>query len=158
DQAEKGLDLNAAVDIVGNTLLILAAKKIGAARGYNSSTLPGRFLTVLLRSGADPNAADNNRVTPLMAACGTRGRDGEDAQLVLLEKGAGVSATDDKGRTPLMYAAGNGNTISGRNMAEMLFEFGDPLPAAVGNDRKSALDIAVEANNEELVKYLLTKL
>ncbi|MDR3282409.1 MAG: ankyrin repeat domain-containing protein [Candidatus Methanoplasma sp.] len=158
DQTEKGLSLDAPVDNEGNTLLTKAAKMIDTARGYGGSTLPGRLLTALLRSGADSNSADHNRVTSLMAACAVRGRYGEDAQLALLEKGANVSAADDKGRTPLMYAASNYDRITGRNMAEMLFEFGDPDVLAVGNDRKGALDIATEKNNEEFVKYILTKI
>lgn len=57
-----------------------------------------------------------------------------------------------------MYAARNRNANSGKEMAELLFDFGDPKLEHVNNEGKSALEIATELNNEEFVKFLLTKM
>jgi len=58
----------------------------------------------------------------------------------------------------LIYAAKNRNANSGKEMAELLFDFGDPKLEHVNNEGKSALEIATELNNEEFVKFLLTKM
>ena len=43
-------------------------------------------------------------------------------------------------------------------MAELLFDFGDPKLEHVNNEGKSVLEIATDLNNEEFVKFLLTKM
>ena len=73
----------------------------------------------------------------------------------MLEAGAEVAAADRDGNTPLHYAAMNRDAGAGKEMAEMLFEFGNPKPEAVNNQGKSALEIATDNNNEPLVKLIL---
>jgi ankyrin repeat protein len=153
----KGLDINATADPKGNTLLLIAISKLDSSRGYNRYTLAGKFAEVLLRSGADPNAKNNDGVAPLMLVSASESSDAGNLQLEILEKGADVSVKDINGRTPLIYAAGNRKHSAGKDMAEILFEFGDPQISAAGNDRKTALDVAVEVNNEGLVTFLLGK-
>ncbi len=59
------------------------------------------FVELLLRAGADPNLADPDRRTPLMAAA----RQGEvEAALLLLTFGADRLAQDAKGRSAAWYA------------------------------------------------------
>lgn len=155
---DKGLDANAEADEKGNTLLNLACKAADAATGYNGHTLPGQFVRQLLRYKADPNIADNDGATPLMAACKGRSDYMEDIQISLLEAGADVAARDRGGNTPLMYAAQNANHAAGKAMADMLFSFGNPDMEAVNNEQKTALAFAGEANNEALVTFLLMKM
>ena len=40
----------------------------------------------------------------------------------------------------------------------MLHDFGDVKISYINNDEQSAMDIAVENNNENLVNWLLTKI
>ena len=56
------------------------------------------------------------------------------------------------------YAARNRNLNIGKEMAELLFDFGDPKLEHVNNEGKSALEIVTDLNNEEFVKFLLTKM
>jgi len=158
EMTENGLDVNQAADETGNTLLNTACSRADFSTGYNNQTLPGKFIQQLLRYKADVNIADNDGVTPLMHICRGRGSDMEDFLISLVEAGADVSAKDKTGTTSLMYAAQGGSKSISKNLSELLFEFGDPLPAAVNNDGKSALDFAVEKDNENLVNYLLSKI
>lgn len=77
---------------------------------------------------------------------------------MLLEAGAKVDAIDKFGKTALIYAAGNRSTTGAKQFAQYLFDAGDPLPNHADNDKKTALDYAVEKNNEPLVKFLLPKM
>ena len=158
EMAENGLDVNQAADETGNTLLNTAGSRADFSTGYNNQTLPGKFIQQLLRYKADANIADNNGVTPLMHICRGRGNGMEDFLISLVEAGADVSAKDKTGTTSLMYAAQGGSKSVSKNLSELLFEFGDPLPGAINNDGKSALDFAVEKDNENLVNYLLSKI
>ena len=150
----KGMDIDAAIDKEGNTIFNRACSDIDS----NSESTGGKFVQILLRSGADHNKADNNGVTPLMHTCAGGSRGAENVQLSLLENGVDVTKKDNKGRTALMYAASNGSYSAGKLMAEMLFEFGDPQIDAVDIDGKNALELAVEAKNDGLVNYLLARM
>jgi ankyrin repeat protein len=153
-----GSNINAEADATGRTVLNIAAGSIDSSKGYKNTSLAGRFVEVLLHSGANPNLADNRGITPLMHVSASGTTCSEDLQLLLLENGAIVSVRDSEGRTPLIYAAGNPKHSVGRAMAEMLFEFGDPHIDAVGNDGRTALDITADSGNEPLLNYLLGKL
>ena len=150
EMTEKGLNVNQEADEKGNTLLNMACYRA-------VSPLESKFVQQLLRYKADLNIANNDGVTPLMHICISDRDIIEDLQITLLEAGADVSAKDKKGNTPLMYAAQNRSKSMAKNLADMLFEFGNPLPDAVNNDGKSALEFAVEADNENLVNFLLSK-
>jgi cytohesin len=82
------------------------AGPIGGLGGYLMSGQPhrdrARIAALLLDGGAEPDAADDDRMTPLHFAA----RDGfvEVAEL-LIAKGADVNARDRAGRTALYYAA-----------------------------------------------------
>ena len=93
-----------------------------------------------------------------MFLCASRDIESQDLQIQVLESGADIEATDKNGDTPLIYAARNRNVSIGKEMAELLFDFGNPKLEHVNNDGKSALEIATDLNNEEFVKFLLTKM
>ena len=66
-----------------------------------------RAVDALLASGADPNAADADGVTPLMAAASERAD--ERIAKALIARGADVNATDRWGETALHMAVGRGD-------------------------------------------------
>lgn len=60
-----------------------------------------------LKSGANPNAADDNESTALMCAAG---KNTSEAVKLLLDAGADVNAADEEGGTALFRAVGRGDT------------------------------------------------
>ncbi len=61
---------------------------------------------VLVQKGADPNKANAQGITPLMAAAGAMGLNGQDVDLCiedLIKAGANVNAKDKNGKTALQY-------------------------------------------------------
>lgn len=155
---EHGLDINGFIDDDLCTPLNMAAKNFDGSPGYNYYSLAGTMLETMLEWGADVNLADAKGVTPLMHISASSSRGAENIQISLLEAGAAIDARDILGNTPLMYAVNNSNKATAKNMADMLFAFGDPLLEAVNNDRRSALEIAATQDNEPLVKYLISKM
>ncbi|MCC8173928.1 MAG: ankyrin repeat domain-containing protein [Odoribacter sp.] len=77
---------------------------------------------------------------------------------LMLEYGADTTLKDKDGNTVLMHLAQNKDFNWTHVMADLLFEFSDPLPQETNNEGKTALDYAVENNNEKLVKLLLEKM
>jgi len=151
-----GWDINSPVEAGGSPLLLLACKLSGSA-GYNSNTLSNTVITTLLKLKAEVNVSNNAGETPLMyASLNDYGRM-SDIQLLLLERGADMSRKDKNGNTALMYAAMASNKQTAREMAELLFDFGDPLLNEVNNEGKTALQIATENGSETMVKMLLSK-
>jgi len=117
-----------------------------------------RYLVIkaLLTAGADPNIPSRDGMTPLMFVCRTGDLPlAAEISVLLLEKGADVAAKDNYNNTVLIYAATNPNTGLAYDLAQNLFDFGDPQPAAVNNDSRKALDYAVALQNEPLVKLLM---
>ena len=153
DMQKAGLDINDSVDSEGNTMLHMVCENMG-----NDADASKKFLKPLMRMKPDHDKTNGKGVTPLMLVCKASSTGAEDAQITLLEAGANVGAKDSSGNTPLMYAASNKERARAKSMAEMLFEFGDPLLDAVNNAKQSALDIAGTTNNEPLINYLLTKM
>jgi hypothetical protein len=100
----------------------------------------------LLAAGADPNAADDFGVTPLLEAAA---RSGEDAVRLLLSAGASVHARDIRGHTALMLAAANGDDAT----VALLLEAGADVNARSSGGR-TALSFALEHEQEETVALL----
>ena len=130
-----------------------------------------------MESGADVNAVNMQGQTPVMNLYGGRFWDGniprfagfprsypyggrsctdEDAETLelLLEAGADINAKDNWGNTLLHYIAGS-STRGSKEAAALVMDFGSPDVSAVNNEGLSALDIAMEKNDETLVKFLL---
>lgn len=160
-----------AVDKEGNTALSFACR--------HAAGEPGRTaIHYLAGIGADVNASNPQGQTPIMNLYGGRFWDGkiplfpglprsypyegrtcgeEDAGILefLLEAGADAGTVDQWGNTALHYIAASARHTAAKKAAELLFDFGSPDVAAVNNEGKTALDIAVEKNDEALIKILL---
>lgn len=154
---QHGLNVNAVIDQEGNTAFIKASSFIDRASKYNGKTLCGIIMKLLLKENCEINCSNLEGQTALMFLCKSYEDEANDARIQILEMEADVGATDKYGNTPLMYAAKNSKKMVGKEAAELLFEFGDPLINNVNNEGKSAIEIATENDNEELVKYLLMK-
>ena len=111
-----------------------------------------------MKENCDVNSTNLDGQTALMFLCASRDTEAQDLQIQVLESEADIEATDKNGDTPLIYTARNRNASIGKEMAELLFDFGNPKLEHVNNDGKSALEIATDLNNEEFVKFLLTKM
>lgn len=133
---------------------LLAASKARSRGRINEFTLEGVISDFLIGLGCNVNSADKDGVTPLMLLL-TKDREVENRILSLLENGAQTDSCDKNGNTPLMYAAANTRQATARNYVELLSQFGPVLLQAVNNDGKTAMDVAVDKGNEDVVKYLL---
>ncbi len=103
-------------------------------------------LELLLRHGADINAADYTGMTPLHVAA-MLGRK-EEAEW-LLEQGAELEPRDIFGDTPLMTAAifGNGHIV------ELLWRRGADIHAR-NNDDRNALELARHYRQDRVEKFI----
>ena len=155
---KSGLKINDTIDKKGNTAFIKACESINRNKLSNGKTLAAVVAKFLLKENCDANSTNLDGQTALMFLCASHGGEAQDLQIQVLEAGADIEAMDKYGETPLMYAARNRNLNMGKEMAELLFDFGDPKLEHVNNEGKSALEIATELNNEEFVKFLLTKM
>ena len=149
-----GLEPNGIVDEMGHTPLNLVCSK-----QYGSGDYQTIIRRELLDMGVcDYNMPDNDGTTPLMGIAGSRDSGVENDLIALLEFGADMSARDSRGNTVLMHAAMNRDRGNALTVADLLFSFGDPLPILVNNDGKSAMDLAMESDNEDFVKFILGKI
>jgi ankyrin repeat protein len=144
-----GFDLNSFVNDNSDTMLNWACE--AEHRGYATKTI---MIRSLLDAGADVNISNRFGETPLMHASGKDFSNMGDIQLLLLEKGADTTAKDRDGNTALHYAAGNSSMAGAKTLAENLLDYGAAAKTA-NNRGKTALDIAMEKNNEALAKLLL---
>lgn len=105
---------------------------------------------LLLAKGADVNARDNRRFTPLhVAGGGFTNR--KDVVEVLLAHGADVNARDDMGMTPLYLMA---FVPSQTRKMELLLTYGADANATA-NDGTTPLHVAAGYGNKDIVELLL---
>ncbi|MDX1917018.1 MAG: ankyrin repeat domain-containing protein [Rickettsiaceae bacterium] len=183
---ESGSDVNAA-DNNGKTALMNAAERSAMwnhfkDRGHklNEGNTALDMINLLLQSGAEVNAADNEGNTAFMYAVS---RNNTKMIELLLQSGAEVNASNHNGRTALIEAASHGHTeitalLLGRGaevndadnegktalmeavsywhseITELLLKSGAEVNAA-DNEGKTALMKAVSEGHTELAKLLL---
>lgn len=150
--AGRGFDVNSSITDKSETLLTLACQN---GQGGGRDSVHYMVVDECLRQKADVNIANLNGQTPLMLACVGDFEAMENIQIMLLEAGAEAALKDSGGNTALHYAACNSSLRGAFAMAEMLFDAAQPDANAVNNAGKTALDYAVERNNEQLVNLLL---
>lgn len=102
----------------------------------------------LVRAGADPNAANDLRMTPLVQAC-TNGN----AALVglLVNAGANPNTAVATGETPLMTCARSGSVAAVR----LLLARGADVNASEPNQRQTAMMWAAAERHAEVVRTLI---
>lgn len=127
----------------GETSLLLACKR-----------LKGNILTetvrVLLKYGADPNITDNERDTPLLAAC--RGTAVDAVRLLICEGGADPNAADCGGWHPLHEAASRGDIGSLR----CLIGQGGATLDVQDECRMTPVFVASQHGHLECLQYILS--
>lgn len=155
---EYGLDINDTIDNQSNNLLIKASEYLSISSISNGKSIPSEVIKFLLKNKVNINLANIEGQTTLMILCKTVYRDGIDYIIELLENGADVGSIDKNGYTVLMYAISNDESGVALEIAKLLYDFGDIKISYVNNGGQSAMDIAVENNNENLVNWLLTKI
>ncbi|MBZ3936032.1 ankyrin repeat domain-containing protein [Methanimicrococcus blatticola] len=155
---DAGFDINGIVNGSGETILNLACRTRNGLSGYNSFRLKSHMIDIVMDYSPDVNLPNLDGTTALMNICTSDFDVIENQQIALLEAGADVGAIDKFGKTALIYAANNRSATGAKQMAEYMFDVGDPLPDHADNDGKTALDYATEKNNEPLVKFLLSKM
>ena len=103
---------------------------------------------LLLRAGADPNLANDFRMTPLSEACTN-----SSAALVrlLLKSGSNPNAAIASGETPLMTCAKTGAADAVR----LLVEYGANVNAKEHSQNQTALMWAAAARHPDVVKALI---
>lgn len=107
------------------------------------------IMKLLLDSGSDVNAMDNNRLTPLFY-CAAKGN--TEGVKLLLSKGADIKARNAHLETALMRPAAFGYT----EVVKILLDK-DADPNAQGTEGSSVLMLAADNGHTEIVKLLLEK-
>lgn len=150
--ADNGLDVNATIDNEGNTPL-----HVLCAAGYLAG-LNNRLAEELIDAGCNVNQTNLAGQTPLMIFAARGNETEHNIAELLLDHEALTDAVDKFSNTALMYAAGNPDKASAQQIVRLLIDAGDDTVERVNNQGQTALDIAVEAGNEAVVKILLTKI
>ena len=121
-----------------------------SASSLSSDKLNFKFeiIKLLIESGAEVNAADNNGLTPLYVAT-QKGH--ERVVEYLLTHGAEVNVADKNGVTPLYVATQK----SHERVVEYLLTHGAEVDAA-DNNGITSLYVATQKGHERVVEYLLT--
>lgn len=159
---EKGWNPELPVDAEGNTALALSCRHTGYRLGKTA-------FGWLLKGKADPNTANLSGQTPMMILFGGHkanekyvpygwSADSDDPTEILeklLEAGADVDKTDNRGNTLLHYVAACCRDSMAQKTIELLLDFKLPDVNAVNNEGKTAMDVAADYNNDNLVRLLL---
>lgn len=154
---EANYDINCLLDDDENTLLTLSAKYAGSLRMHNGDTIAKIIIDEAIYANADLDKTNIDGISALMYLCATSSERGESQLLTLLEEGASTKLKDKNGKTALMYAISNKDKTTAKAYCELIEQFGDLLINDKDNSEKSALEYAVEQNNENLVGWLLER-
>jgi len=144
-----GLEVDAPIDNEGNTALHLICQA-----GYLAD-LNTALAEELIDAGANVNLPNQTGKTPLMFFAERGNENKYNIAELLLDHGAEVSYVDQSGNTALMYAAGNQDQMSAKRMVSMILEKGRSMLEQVNNSGQTAMDIAIQQNNEAVVKQLI---
>ncbi len=150
-------DINALMDDDENTLLTISAKNADRLQLFNSNSVAKTMIEEAIFADADVNKTNRDGISALMYLGLTDVKRAEKEILMLLEQGAKTDLKDKDGKTALIYAASNSDKTTAKTYCELLAQFGDILGSAIDNSGKSALDYAVENDNENLVVWLLER-
>jgi ankyrin repeat protein len=145
-----GLDENAAVDNEGNTALNLLCQA-----GYLAD-LNTTLVEELIDAGAEVNQPNQSGRTPLMSFAQKGNEMKYGIAELLLDNDADVTYVDQSGNTALIYAAGNTDQMSGKRIVSLILEKDNSNLDRVNNAGQTAMDVAIQHNNETVVKKLIS--
>jgi len=146
----KKLDASASIDDRGNTALHFIA-----SGGYMAG-VEEDLMEIFLEMEADPNRANLDGETPLMVFARSGDENKTALAELLLDADADVAPRDKNGQTALHRAAQNSNHMSALKIAKQLLEKAPDLIDLTDNASKTAMDYAVDSNNEPLIKMLIS--
>ncbi len=146
-----GMDVKIAVDNEGNTALNLLCQA-----DYYLADLNPSFAEELIDAGADVNQANQSGKTPLMSFAQRGNEMKYGISELLIDNGANMTYIDQSGNTALIYAAGNTDHMSGKRMVSLILEKDRSILEHVNNAGQTALDAAIQQNNEAVVKQLIS--
>ncbi|WP_374166171.1 ankyrin repeat domain-containing protein [Arcticibacter sp. MXS-1] len=144
-----GLNADAAVDNEGNTALNLVCQA-----GYMAD-LNTTLAEELIDAGATIDQPNQSGKTPLMSFAQKGNEMKYGIAELLLDHDADVTYVDQAGNTALIYAAGNSDHSSGKRIVSLIVEKDKSTLERVNNAGQSAMDIAIQQNNEAVVKQLM---
>ncbi len=144
------LDINAAIDNEGNTALHLLCQA-----GYLAD-LNNTLVEECIDAGGDINQPNQSGKTPLMAFAEKGNEMKYGIAELLMDSGADVNYVDQSGNTALIYAAGNADQMSGKRIVSLILEKDNSRLDLVNNAGQTAMDVAIQHNNEAVVKQLIS--
>lgn len=145
-----GFDKDAVCCDNGDTPIIAAAR-----RADKSGTLCYDMVKALISMKANLNAASNDGETALMLVCRQEGYRMSDLCAALMEAGADYKMADREGRSALHYAVMCAHDESAKEMAQTLFDYDFDAAELVSNDKKTALELAIDKEFEATAKLIL---
>jgi ankyrin repeat protein len=146
---KNGLDADTAVDNEGNTALNLLCQA-----GYLAD-LNATLAEELIDAGADVNRPGQSGKTPLMSFARLGNEMKYNIAELLLDNDADVTYVDQLGNTALIYAAGNTDHMSGKRIIGLILQKDKSILERVNNAGQTAMDVAIQQNNEAAVKQLM---
>jgi ankyrin repeat protein len=144
-------------ELIENKLVDINSQNKDGDSALNLSIINAHFEIVkyLLYSGANPNIKDNDKVSPLMAACMSYENINDYLQIIklLLKYNVDINAQDIEGNTALFHALMCSNKIE---IVDLLLKAGAD-PNIKNNDGDNALILLFSSNGDILKRMLRTK-
>ncbi|WP_129717368.1 ankyrin repeat domain-containing protein [Pedobacter sp. SYP-B3415] len=144
-----GLDINAPTNNESDTALHMVCQA-----GYLAD-LNLQLAEEIVEAGCDINKANLAGKTPLMSFAERGNEPRYGLAELLLDNHADTGYTDRLGNTALIYAAGNSDKMSAKRIVSLLLDQDSSTVGRVNNAGQSAMDMAVNNDNEAVVKLLL---
>jgi len=114
------------------------------------------LIETLIDMGANPNNTNANGQTPLMIYAQNGDENKHGLAELLIDSDSSVDIRDKYGRTALHYATTNSKHNSALKIAKLIVEQNPQIVPLSDNNERTAIDEAVETNNEQLIKFLLS--
>jgi ankyrin repeat protein len=144
------LNIDAAVDNEDNTALNLLCQA-----DYYLADMNTTIVEELIDAGADVNQPNHLGKTPLMSFAERGNEMNYGIAELLLDNAADLSYVDQSGNTALIYAAGNSDHMSGKRIISLILDKDKSTLERVNNAGQTAMDVAVQNDNEAAVKQLM---
>ncbi|MCC8409183.1 ankyrin repeat domain-containing protein [Mucilaginibacter sp. UR6-1] len=145
-----GFELDEAINNDGDTAINLVCQ------GGYLADLNATLVEELIDAGCDINKPNTLGKTPLMSFAAKGNEVKYSIAELLLDNNADTTYVDKTGNTALMYAAGNADKMSAKKIVSLIVDQDASTVERVNNAGQTAMDIAVQSDNEPVVKLLLT--